>query len=138
MKHLSKGLSLFVAGGITYGLMELVWQGHTHWTMVVLGGAMFLIVGGINEYLSWDMPLALQGIIGSVIITVAELLSGSVLNIWLGLDIWDYSHLPLNFHGQICLSYSLLWVALSIFAVVLDDWLRYRWFGEERPHYVLF
>ena len=33
-------LFLFV-GGISYGLLELLWRGRTHWTML-LGGVCFL------------------------------------------------------------------------------------------------
>ena len=46
--------------------------------------------------------------------------------------------MPLNYKGQICLPFSILWIFVSIAAVVLDDWLRYWLFGEERPHYTLF
>ena len=63
---------------------------------------------------------------------------GLQLNVWLGLGVWDYSGMPLNYKGQICLPFSILWIFVSIAAVVLDDWLRYWLFGEEHPHYTLF
>ena len=59
-------------------------------------------------------------------------------HVWLGLGVWDYSGMLLNYKGQICLPFSILWIFVSIAAVVLDDWLRYWLFGEERPHYTLF
>lgn len=46
--------------------------------------------------------------------------------------------MPFNYKGQICLPFSILWIFVSIAAVVLDDWLRYWLFGEEHPHYTLF
>lgn len=46
--------------------------------------------------------------------------------------------MPFNLWGQICLPFSVLWVFLAGIAVVLDDWLRYWLFREERPHYVIF
>lgn len=52
--------------------------------------------------------------------------------------IYTYSGMPLNYKGQICLPFSILWIFVSVAAVVLDDWLRYWLFGEERPHYTLF
>ena len=64
--------------------------------------------------------------------------AGLVLNICLVMAVWDYSTLPGNLWGQICLPFSALWALLAGFAVVLDDWLRYWMFGEDRPHYVLF
>ena len=33
--------------------------------------------------------------------------------------------------------YSALWLPVSLAGIVLDDCLRYRWFGEERPRYNL-
>ena len=106
--------------------------------MGLVGGLCFVLVGLINEFMSWDIPLWLQGIIGASIITVLEFISGLILNVWLGLGIWDYSQMSFNLLGQICLPFSLAWFLLSIAAVILDDWLRYWFFGEEYPHYRLF
>ena len=41
-------LFLFV-GGISYGLLELLWRGRTHWTMLLLGGVCFLCIGTIRR-----------------------------------------------------------------------------------------
>lgn len=138
MKAVLKHATLALIGGCIYYAIEIAWRGHSHWTMAVLGGICFVLVGGINEYFPWSMPLALQGVIGAAIITALEFVSGVALNVWLGLGIWDYSTMPLNVMGQICLPFTLLWVPLSVVAVVLDDWLRYWLFGEERPHYTIF
>lgn len=129
---------LLLIGGLIYCGIEVAWRGHTHWTMGVVGGICFVLIGGINELFPWTMPLWKQGLIGAGIVTAAELVAGLILNVWLGLGIWDYSAMPLNFMGQICLPFCLLWILLSVVAVVLDDWLRHWLFGEERPHYVLF
>lgn len=137
MRSAAKAMVLLLVGGLIYYGIEVAWRGYSHWTMALVGGICFVLVGGINEFIPWEMPLALQGLIGAGIVTAVELVSGIVLNVWLGLDIWDYSNLPLNFMGQICLPFSLLWILLSAVAVVVDDWLRYWLFGEERPHYVL-
>lgn len=138
LKAILKHAVLALCGGCVYFLIEMAWRGHSHWTMAVLGGVCFVLVGDINEFIPWNMPLILQGAIGSGIVTVLELVSGIILNLWLGLGIWDYSNMPFNLLGQICLPFTLLWVALSIVAVVLDDWLRYWLFGEDRPTYTLF
>ena len=61
--------------------------------------------------------------------------AGLILNVWLKLDIWDYSRLPGNLWGQVCLKYALLWVVLAGTAIVLFDWMRHWLFQEERPHY---
>ena len=57
------------------------------------------------------------------------------LYVWLELEVWDYSNLPFNFMGQICLPFSFAWTLLSGVAIVVDDYLRYLLFGEEKPHY---
>ena len=138
LKAILKHAVLALCGGCVYFLIEMAWRGHSHWTMAVLGGVCFVLIGEINEFIPWNMPLVLQGAIGSGIVTLLELVSGIILNLWLGLGIWDYSNMPFNFLGQICLPFSLLWVALSVVAVILDDWLRYWLFGEDRPTYTLF
>ena len=138
LKAILKHAVLALCGGCVYFLIEMAWRGHSHWTMAVLGGVCFVLIGDINEFIPWNMPLILQGAIGSGIVTVLELVSGIILNLWLGLGIWDYSNMPFNLLGQICLPFTLLWVAFSIVAVVLDDWLRYWLFGEDRPTYTLF
>lgn len=138
LKAILKHAVLTLCGGCVYFLIEMAWRGHSHWTMAVLGGVCFVLIGDINEFIPWNMPLVLQGAIGSGTVTLLELVSGIILNLWLGLGIWDYSNMPFNFLGQICLPFSLLWVALSVVAVILDDWLRYWLFGEDRPTYTLF
>ena len=138
LKAILKHAVLALCGGCAYFLIEMAWRGHSHWTMAVLGGVCFVLIGDINEFIPWNMPLILQGAIGSGIVTALELVAGIILNLWLGLGIWDYSNMPFNLLGQICLPFTLLWVALSIVAVVLDDWLRYWLFGEDRPTYTLF
>ena len=135
MKGQTAGLFLLGAGG--YSLIEILWRGYTHWTMAVLGGLLFLLIGGINNWLPWDMPLCLQAIIGSLMVTGAELIAGLILNIWLGLGIWDYSQMPFNVLGQICPQFMAAWVVLSVVAILLDDYVRYVVFGEEKPHYKL-
>ena len=127
-----------VIGALLYMVIEILYRGYTHWTMGVVGGICFLLIGLINEYLSWETPLWLQGIIGASIITVLEFISGVALNIWLDLGIWDYSKIPFNLLGQICLTFTIAWFFLSIAAIILDDYLRYWLFKEEKPRYKLF
>ena len=125
-------------GAGTYYWIEIAWDGTSHWTMAVLGGVCFIAIGLINEFLSWDTPLWLQSIIGATIVTVLEFISGLILNLWLDLGIWDYSRMPFNLMGQICLTFSIVWIGLSVLAIILDDYLRYWFFKEEKPHYRLF
>lgn len=136
--QLFKHLILFLVGAGAYYFIEVLWDGNSHWTMALLGGICFIAIGLINEFLSWDTPMWIQALIGSVIVTILEFVFGCVLNIWLKLGIWDYSQMPLNIFGQVCLVFSMFWFFLSILAILLDDYLRYWLFGEEEPHYKLF
>ena len=144
MKTLNKLLTLFVTGGSIYFLIEVIWKtwraagGIVHWSMFLLGGLCFVVMGGFNEYIPWDWSLIKQGTVGAVVVTALEFAFGCVLNLWLKLGIWDYSHLPFNILGQICLPFMILWFFFSIVAIFLDDYLRWKWYGEEKPHYHIF
>ena len=126
---------LFFVGATIYVIIENLYRGYSHWTMFLLGGICFIALGLINEVIPWDMPLLLQMFIGGIIITVLELITGCVVNIWLGWNVWDYSELPFNLWGQISLFSSIVWVGLSLVGIVLDDYIRWKFFGEEKPHY---
>jgi uncharacterized membrane protein len=62
---------------------------------------------------SYDLPLWQKCIAGMLIITGIELVFGITFNIILKEGVWDYSNMPLNFLGQICVPFSLLWFLLS-------------------------
>ena len=138
LKIITKYLFLGIIGSIIYMSLEILWRGYTHWTMGVLGGICFICLGLINELLSWETPLVLQMFIGSIIITILEFITGCIVNLWLGWNVWDYSNLPLNLLGQICLPFSILWYFISAIGIVIDDYIRYICFDEERPRYKLF
>lgn len=135
IRHSLKAAFLFVVGGSIYTLIEILWRGHTHISMFILGGLCFIAIGLINEVFPWDFGFLWQSMIGSAIVTVFEFLTGLVVNVWLNLNIWDYSDLPFNILGQICLPFSIAWIVLSAIAIVLDDYLRYWLFKEEKPRY---
>ena len=127
-----KALILFCIGGIAYLLIEILWRGHSHWSMFFLGGACFFIVGLINEHSDYNAPLVFEMILASFIITTLEFIAGYILNIRLNLNVWDYSDLPFNIMGQVCLPYMGLWFVLSFFCIMIDDALRRYLFGEEK------
>ena len=135
MLSLLKHFVLLYTGGLAYVLIELLWRGYSHWTMFFVGGLCFVLIGLINELIPWEMKLRYQMLIGAIIVTVVEFISGCIINLWLGWNVWNYSNLPLNILGQVCLLFSVLWYLLSAVAIVIDDCLRYVLFYEEKPHY---
>lgn len=135
MDKILKTITLWLWGGFLYYVIEMLWRGYSHPTMFVVGGLCFLLIGGINNVFPWTLGFVWQSLIGAVAVTAVEFVSGCILNLWLGLGIWNYSGLPLNLLGQICLLFSGLWVLLAAVAIWLDDWLRYKLFREDKPHY---
>ena len=133
-----KNLILFEIGGLIYSLIEIIYRGNTHWTMFIVGGLCFLLVGWINKFFSWDLALWKQMLIGGAIITAVEFVSGCIINLWLGWNVWDYSHVPLNILGQVCLPFYFAWVGLSLIAIIIDDIIRWLFFNEEKPRYKIF
>lgn len=140
MRRILKHLILFLIGGSIYLTIEIIYRSimnrpPTHWSMFVLGGLAFLLIGEINEFIEWEMPFWEQVLIGTGTTVGLEFVFGCVFNLWLGLNIWDYSNLPCNLLGQVCLPFTFIWAGLVSVAIVLDDYLRYWLFGEDKPVY---
>lgn len=138
MRKILKILILFLIGGVSYTIVEMAYRGRTHWTMILVGGICFVLIGAQNELYTWEMSFMLQCFVGALIVTAVEFISGCIINKMLGWNVWDYSGLQCNLLGQICLLFSCLWVFLSVPAIILDDYLRFWLFGEEKPRYTLF
>jgi hypothetical protein len=107
---------LFCAGGLGYMGLELLWRGRSHVSMFLAGGVCFLLLDKLRCTKS-RLPLLLRGCIGAFVITTVELVTGLLAN--RNYQVWDYRNLPMNFLGQICLPFSILWVPLSIGAMGL-------------------
>lgn len=131
-----KWVTIFMTGGMIYYFMEIITRGYSHYSMIVCGGFATLLCGGLNQVFN-EMSILAQMILSSVIISELEFVTGYVVNIILRYDVWDYSNLPFNLMGQICVQYSMLWMFLSVFIIFVDDYIRCRLFGEERPVYHL-
>ena len=123
MKKLLKNLLIFSIFGLTYGLIEILWRGYTHPSMVIVGGICGLLIGLLNEK-NKKKNLLLQMVEGMVIVTVLEFVSGIVINLYLGLNVWDYSNMKFNLLGQVCPQFCIAWFFLSYFVIRIDDLLR--------------
>ena len=104
---------LFAFGGAAYVLLERLWRGYSHWTMFLLGGTCFHLIGRLAGRLQ-NCRCVTRAIACSAAITAAEYISGCFLNVRCKLNVWDYSKQFANIRGQVCLLYSLLWGALSL------------------------
>lgn len=119
-----KELSLiFLIGGIGYGLLEILFRGYTHWTMLLTGGLCFLLFYIINFILKTD-SLIVRCLIATAIITTLEFIVGYIVNIILKLNVWDYSNRVLNLFGQICLLYSGIWFSMGVPMTIISNYIK--------------
>ena len=132
---------LWTWGGTVYFLLEVAYKtatGHPErisWTMLVLAVVLCVPVERAGAELPWECPLWLQAAVCAALVTLVEFCAGCVLNLWIGLDIWDYSDIPFNLLGQICLPFSLVWLVLCFLFIVVFDWMRYAVIGGDKPTY---
>ena len=132
---------LWTWGGTVYFLLEVAYKtatGHPErisWTMLVLAVVLCVPVERAGAELPWECPLWLQAAVCAALVTIVEFCVGCVLNLWIGLDIWDYSDIPFNLLGQICFPFSLVWLVLCFLFIVVFDWMRYAVIGGDKPTY---
>ena len=119
-------------------VLEGLWRGWTHISMLVVGGLSAFLIGRLNEHPQfYDRKMWQECLIGTIIILMIEFISGMILNVWLHLGIWDYSNTWGNLYGQVCLPYAVLWFFLVPSAIYADDYLRYKLFCEKKPMGIL-
>lgn len=120
--------------GMVYFTLEGFWRGWTNIAMLFVGGVCGVMVGLLDEYPQFiELKVWQQTLIAWPIVLIVEYIAGLILNVWLGLGIWDYTGLPGNIYGQVCLPYAALWLLLIPFGIWLDDWLRWKFFDQEKP-----
>lgn len=135
MKKWLKNIILFIVFGAIYFGIECIWKGHlTHWSMFILAGMIGVLIGGINECIPWEMPFWQQCCIGMILATLGEGITGLIVNLWLNLNVWHYNLLPF-FWGQCSVPFMCAWFVLAGVCIFLDDLIRWKWFGETKPHY---
>lgn len=105
-------LSVFLTGSLVYGLLELVWRGLTHWTMLLTGGLCGCLLYVISNHSGLHYFKKL--VLGMAAITTVEFMVGVLVNIVLGWRVWDYSSQALHLVGQICPRFCGYWFLLCI------------------------
>lgn len=117
-------LTLFLVGGSLYVLIEIAYRGFSHISMFIVGGICFILISSISEFAPFKIPIIMKMLISCILITLVELISGIIINIFLNLHVWDYSLNKFNFLGQICLKASIVWFFLSLPAIYLGDFIK--------------
>jgi len=105
---------LFLVGGSGYVGLELLWRGRSHISMFLAGGVCFLLLGRLER--TRFSPSA-KSLFGAAAITGVEFITGLLTN--RDYRVWDYRQMPFNLMGQVCLSYSLLWIPVSLGAMLI-------------------
>ena len=111
-------LPLFLFGGGIYNIIECLYRGYTHISMFFAGGLCLFFIALLDSE-NPRLPLFLKLLLCPLIITATELAFGLVLNVGLGLTVWDYSNMRFNFLGQICPRASFYWLLLSVPALAV-------------------
>jgi uncharacterized membrane protein len=114
---------IYAAGAVIYSLIEIMWRGYTHWTMALAGGLCFSCIY-FTENCFKHKRLWLKCCVGCVIITTVEFSVGCLVNRILDWRVWDYSNHRLNFFGQICLLYMVMWYVLCGPAYLLCGYIK--------------
>ena len=103
-------LRLFLIGAVGYTLIEILWRGHTHWTMSITGGVCFVLIYTIWRRL-FAAPWYRVCLCCAAAVTGVEFVVGCIVNLLLGWNVW--SDLP-------AVQYSLV-LSLCAFAAALPS-----------------
>jgi|GEM_PF-265967 len=101
-------------GGVCYGVLEVLWRGYTHVSMLIVGGICFCILIRLSKT---SLNGLVKCLVGGLCITAVEFAAGCIVNLWLCLEVWDYSAEQGHIMGQVCIRFTVLWCGLS--AVIL-------------------
>lgn len=139
MKH----LTIFGLMGIMYVCIEVFFSAITgmQWRLVgqssiwmfLVGGYLGLAVGFYSNIKKRYIKYPFDVLVGASLITFIEFVSGCILNLWLGFNIWDYSKSAFNLLGQIDYIHSICWILITPLIFWLDDVIRHYMFNEARP-----
>jgi hypothetical protein len=112
--EMKKNVFLFLTGGTVYPTLEIICRGKTDISMAAAGGVCLCLIDKVCNKKLKNMPLNIRCFAGSTIITFVEFITGLLVNVALKMDVWDYSAMPLNILGQICVPFSLLWYVATL------------------------
>lgn len=98
--------------------LELIARGRSYGSMFLAGGVCFLLIGHLGKVRP-RLPVAGRMLVGAGIVTMVELAAGLIVNRDYG--VWDYRDQIMNFMGQICPMFSLLWIPVSLLAILLYE-----------------
>ena len=134
MGRIGKLLVLWFVMGMCYTQIELFARGVTYLPMTFIGGIAGVLIGLIDKHPAYScLKMWQHCLLGMLIVLDVEFLSGYICNMRLHMNLWDYSGYPYNLDGQICARLAAAWFLLTPLAAWMDDYLRWKLFGEKKP-----
>ena len=134
-----KNTILFLIGFCVYITIEVLYRGFSYPLMGLCAGIAIVILDKINDLISWDVDVLWQCLFGALLITLMELIIGKMFLTGYLPVMWDYSSVPLNYQGIVCVPFSVVWMALSFVAIIVADAINYYVFKEKPvPYYKCF
>ena len=135
--YIAQSAFLWLVMGYGYAIIEVLWRGHTHWTMLIVGGLCGMLAGSLDRLPGiGTMSVLARCLIGTMITLSVELASGCILNRWLKLGVWDYTGKPFAILGQVCPQYGIAWFFLMPLAMWSADMLRYMVWRDGAPYHL--
>lgn len=136
----AKSLTLYGAGFCAFITIEVLFRGYSYAMSGVMGGLAVIALDKINDEISWETDLAMQALIGGAFVTAMEFAVGAIAKYTNILpQMWDYTDVPFNLGGIICLPFTIAWTLLSVLAIFLADAINYYIFEDTKvPEYILF
>lgn len=137
MKKYYKFIFFWLLGGSIYYFFEVLFRGFSHWSMFILGGLCLAFFYYQGKLLCWRDSLVIQTLRCMIFVTAMEFITGIIVNKYWGMDVWDYSEMPFQLFGQICLPFAVIFGGLSVIGIILSGYMAHWFFGEEKPHFYI-
>ncbi len=135
MQKVGKYTFLGGLGGAIYYSIEILFRGYSHWSMYLLGGLCFLYCGLQSEGRRRELPIWKKVMHCSLFVVTGEFLTGVYVNIIMGWEVWDYTAVPFNIFGQVCLPFAIVFTFLSSLGIILGSYLNYWLYDGEKPSF---
>lgn len=131
----SEYLVLWVIGGCIYYGIEILFRGFSHWSMFVLGGICMQFFTWQGQLTDWKDSLFRQVFRCTIFVVSMEFVTGIIVNKWYHLEVWDYSDMPFQLFGQICLPFAFIFAVLCLIGILLSEYLLHWIYAEPLHHH---
>ncbi len=130
---------LFLLCGFLYFVIEIIYRGYSHVSMFLLAGLLgVFFIDTPNNIFGFQLDYLLQVFISTFFCVLGEGITGYMVNVKMGLNVWDYSRLYGSFfYGQCNIFFVIIWMLLIAFVGIpfCDAYNYYVCKDEEIPYY---